>query len=475
MDKKRILVVEDERLIAEDIKRTLIKLGYDVTGTVSTGKNALLSIESDRPDLVLMDIVLSDEMNGITTAEKIKSQFRIPVVYLTAYADQTTLERAKQTEPYGYIIKPFSNREILTIIEIAIYKHTLEMKLMESEEKFRDLFESANDVIVVIDRDGNILDINRRAEEITGFSQKELRKWNIFSDLILPDDREKFREIIRQITEGQQQGCELRWRKQDSNIIILEASLAPRFMPDGSLHSIRCILRDITIRKQAEENIGKYQELLKALASQLSKMEEREHHRIATELHDNIGQNLTYCKMKLGEIMQQLSSPDVVRPISDIRDIIDKTIQFTRALTFELSPPILYEIGLRAAIEWLGEYFENKYGLQVNIVSSEEPVEMDNEIRMLFFQAVRELLMNVAKHAQAQKVDVSLYKEGQNFCITVRDNGTGFDISILKQYDIIMGFGLFNIRTRLESAGGYLKVETAPGEGTQVTMLSPLH
>lgn len=475
MDKKRILVVEDERLIAEDIKRTLNKLGYDVTATVSTGKKALLSIEEDRPDLVLMDIVLAGEMNGITVAEKIRNNYRVPVVYLTAYADHSTLERAKQTEPYGYIIKPFSNREILTIVEIAIYKHRLEMKLKESEEKFRDLFESANDIIAIIDRDGNIMDINRRAADITGFSLGEIRTWNVLSDLIIPDDREEFRDTILQITEGQRQTCELRWRKQDNNIIILEASLAPRFLPDGSLHSIRCIFRDITRRKEAEENIAKYQELLKALASQLSKGEEIERRRIATELHDNIGQNLTYCAIKLGEILQQISSADIDKSIRNIRDVIDQTIQFARSLTFELSPPILYEIGLKAAVEWLGENFNEKYGLQVNIISSEDSIQLDDGKGTLLFQSVRELLTNVVKHAHTQTVDVSLYKEGRNCGITVKDSGIGFDLSILKQYDIIMGFGLFNIRTRLESVGGRLDIEAIPGEGTRVTMLVPLH
>lgn len=474
MDKKRILVVEDERLIAEDIKRTLNKLGYEVTDTVASGKNAFLSIEADRPDLVLMDIVLSGEMDGITAAEKIRNNYKIPVVYLTAYADQSTLNRAKQTEPYGYILKPFNNREILTIVEIAIFKHNIEMKLMESEEKFRDLFESANDIIAIIDRDGNMIDINHRAADITGFPLSEIRTWNILSDLIIPDDLEKFRDTIRQITEGQEQTSELRWHKQDSSIITLEATLAPRFIPDGSLHSVRCIFRDITRRKQAEENITKYQELLKALASRLSKVEEIERHRIATELHDNIGQNLTYCTIKLGEILQGISSTDMEKSIRDVRDVIDQTIQYTRSLTFELSPPILFEIGLKAAIEWLGENFGAKYGLKVYIISSEDYIQMNEENRTLLFQAVRELLTNVVKHAQAQKAEIILSKKGRNFNISVKDNGIGFDTSMLGQYDIIMGFGLFNIRTRLESAGGHLDVESAPGKGTRVDMTLPL-
>ncbi len=135
MKKKQILVVEDERIVAEDIKMRLEKLGYAVPGIAFSGEEAVKKAENMQPDLVLMDIVLEKKMSGIEAASIISSRFNIPIVYLTAYADNKTLERAKITEPFGYIIKPFEDRELHSIIEIALYKHTMERKLKKAQQE----------------------------------------------------------------------------------------------------------------------------------------------------------------------------------------------------------------------------------------------------------------------------------------------------------------------------------------------------
>ncbi|HAJ99266.1 MAG TPA: DNA-binding response regulator [Bacteroidales bacterium] len=138
MAKLKILVVEDESIVAKDIQGSLKKLGYNVPVTVNSGEKALEEIESDRPDLVLMDIMLKGHINGIETANIIKERFGIPVIFLTAYADDSTLGKAKISEPYGYIIKPFKEKELQTTIEIALYKHGKDLNV----KKERDLFHS---------------------------------------------------------------------------------------------------------------------------------------------------------------------------------------------------------------------------------------------------------------------------------------------------------------------------------------------
>ncbi len=124
----RILVVEDEAIVAMVIKKRLVNLGYIVSGIAATGKDAITKVEGTFPDLVLMDIMLKGEIDGIEAAQQIKEQFSIPVVYLTAHSDEKTLERAKLTEPYGYIIKPFTESDLTSNIEIAIHKHIREME-----------------------------------------------------------------------------------------------------------------------------------------------------------------------------------------------------------------------------------------------------------------------------------------------------------------------------------------------------------
>ena len=141
MSKTQILIVEDDRIVAEGIQHSLHNFGYGVAAIVSSGTEAINTIKDKKPDLVMMDIVLKGRMDGIEAAERIRAHLDIPVVYLTAYADEKVLERAKMTEPFGYIIKPFEDRELHTVIEMALYKHKLEKKLKENEKKYRLLID----------------------------------------------------------------------------------------------------------------------------------------------------------------------------------------------------------------------------------------------------------------------------------------------------------------------------------------------
>ena len=129
----KIVVVEDESIVAKDIKKRLQNLGYTVSAVVSSGEEALQEAK-ENPDIYLMDIVLKGDMDGITAAERIRTEYSIPIIYVTAYADEKTLGRAKITEPYGYILKPFEDRELHTAIEMALYKHEMEKKVKESQQ-----------------------------------------------------------------------------------------------------------------------------------------------------------------------------------------------------------------------------------------------------------------------------------------------------------------------------------------------------
>lgn len=137
MKKKQILIVEDERIVAEDIKISLQRLGYSVPGTAVSGEEAVKKAEDMRPDLVLMDIVLTGEMDGIEASALIRSRFDIPVVYLTACSDPKTLKKAKITDPFGYIVKPYENKDLQTAVEVALYKRKMENMLKEREKILR--------------------------------------------------------------------------------------------------------------------------------------------------------------------------------------------------------------------------------------------------------------------------------------------------------------------------------------------------
>jgi len=173
-EKFRLLIVEDEIIIAEDLKRQLESLGYDVLGIFSSGKEALDGIEKLSPDLVLMDIVLKGEMDGIEAAERIYSRFNIPVVYISAYVDEKRLEKAKRSEPFGLILKPFNEQQMNAIIELALYKHGIEKELKESEARYRALFENSLDGVLLTVPDGGILSANPTACQMFGRTEEEI-------------------------------------------------------------------------------------------------------------------------------------------------------------------------------------------------------------------------------------------------------------------------------------------------------------
>ncbi len=160
MEKPSIFIVEDERIVAEDIGETLKKLGYLISGIAVSGEIALEKIKDNHPDIVLMDIHLAGDMDGIEAAGQIHTLFDIPVIYLTAYADNELLERAKVTEPYGYVLKPFNDREIHSVIEMALYKHAINEKVRERDSTIHALVNTTSDAMLLLDNDGNILAAN---------------------------------------------------------------------------------------------------------------------------------------------------------------------------------------------------------------------------------------------------------------------------------------------------------------------------
>ncbi|MBF0516494.1 MAG: response regulator, partial [Nitrospirae bacterium] len=169
MSKKKILIVEDEIIIAKDIQKCVEDLGYVVTGAVPSAREAFLKIEERRPDLVLMDIMLQDGIDGVEAASEIRQKYDIPVIYLTAYADEKMIERAKITEPFGYLLKPFEDRELYINIEMAIYKHKLDTSLRESHQWLATTINSIGDGVIATELTGRVIFINETAKSMTGW------------------------------------------------------------------------------------------------------------------------------------------------------------------------------------------------------------------------------------------------------------------------------------------------------------------
>jgi len=227
-------------------------------------------------------------------------------------------------------------------------------------------------------------------------------------------------------------------------------------------------------RKRADERIYTYQEQLRSLTSEMSLAEERERRRIATDLHDHIGQTLALTKIKLGSLREMASCTELAMPVNQICEMIDQAIQSTRTLTFELSPPVLYELGFDAAMEWLAEQIQDQHHIEVDLEDDRQSKPMSDEIRISLFKAVRELLINIIKHAKAHKAKVSTRREDNTIRITVEDDGAGFSLPEDKILGKIDGYGLFSIRERLKHLGGSFEIESKLGCGTRITLAAPL-
>jgi len=180
MSNTRILVVEDESIVAKDIQNTLVKLGYEVPATASSAASAYEKLEMIKPDLVFLDIKLKGEEDGIHIAEHIKEKYNIPVIFLTSYVDQATLDRAKVTEPYGYIVKPFNESDLKTTVEMALFKFGRDREVRDREQRLVNALAKVDESIIIIDVDGRISYLNEKAENLLGYGSNSAVGIDIF-------------------------------------------------------------------------------------------------------------------------------------------------------------------------------------------------------------------------------------------------------------------------------------------------------
>jgi PAS domain S-box-containing protein len=262
MEKTKILIVEDEAIISKNLQMRLEKQGYIVPSAVATGEEAIKISGEDNVDLVLMDIVLPGEMDGIEAADQIRSRFNIPVIYLTAYADETILEKAKITEPFGYIIKPFEDRELHSAIQMALYKHKMEQQLREKEKWLSTVLNSIGDAVITTDIKGNVLFINPVAEKLTGWKEEDAtgrplkEVFNIVNEKTGEDVENPVKKLLR---DGAVIGLANHTLliTREGNRIPIDDSGSPIRDDKGNITGVVLVFHDITERKKIEKEIEK--------------------------------------------------------------------------------------------------------------------------------------------------------------------------------------------------------------------------
>jgi signal transduction histidine kinase len=215
---------------------------------------------------------------------------------------------------------------------------------------------------------------------------------------------------------------------------------------------------------------------MKNLSHKLTLAEERERKKIATDLHADIGQTLAFLKLKIGELKEKDSSPNILKSLEEIYDLVQNAITSARSLMSQISPTILYELGFVPAVDWLAETILKENNIKYEFKDDGKEKPLTDDISILLFQAVRELLVNIRKHAKAKKVKIAIKRNKENIQIKIEDNGIGFNISALDSYcEKDVGFGLLNIRSRIDVVGGSFEIESHKKRGTKITLKAPIN
>lgn len=490
MPNSRILIVEDEAIVAADLKAKLKSLGYEVVGVASRGEQAVALAEAARPHLILMDILLAGDMDGIEAAGRIQQSCSLPVIFLTAHSDSETLARAKRTAPFGYLLKPFNERELETHIEMALYRHQIEGALRENEGRLRLAIDATHlalwDWDIVQDRAtwaGHYGDLLGLPEEQFKGTYQELL------DLVHEDDREPVRETMeRALNDHAPYACEFRVRHQDSSVHWL--TWWGEVYRDDHKRPVRMVglLQDITRRRMAEDALRamtseleqrveeRTQELvtsegrLRALSRELNLAEQRERRKLATDLHDYLAQLLVLGRIKLGQAKRGEMSPSSAGLVGETEVVLGEALSYTRSLVGQLSPPVLKEFGLVVALKWLADQMR-QHRLTVAVEAETDHLPLAEDQAVLLFQSVRELLMNVVKHADTEAVTVRVNQSEGLLRVVVEDRGRGFDAATAR---MTAQFGLFSIKERMQALGGRFLLDSEVGKGTTASLVLSL-
>src|SRR6266545_6824195 len=260
MPEANILIVEDEAIAAMDIQQRLAGLGYPLPDVAYNGEEAVKKVLETQPDLILMDIMMPGKLDGVAAAEQIRSRFDIPIIFITAYADESTLRRAKITAPYGYIVKPFQERELHITVDMALYRHKTERELHEREKWLSITLRSIGDAVIVTDDKGFITFMNPVAEDLTGFKLEEVRRRNLTDvfNIVNKDTRKPVQNpVTRVIREGNIVGLANHTVliSRDGKEIPITDSAAPIRDDLGNILGVILVYSDVTEREKAAESL----------------------------------------------------------------------------------------------------------------------------------------------------------------------------------------------------------------------------
>ncbi|MEI6655669.1 MAG: PAS domain S-box protein [Verrucomicrobiota bacterium] len=496
MSSLSILIVEDEAIVAEDLARKIRQLGYAVAGMCATGEEAVELTRQQRPALVLMDIHLAGRMDGVAAAELIHRECHLPVLFLTAHSDAGTVERARKAEAFGYILKPFDERDLHIQIEMALYKHAAELRLRESAARFRSLFHHSSTPIAVKLPDGRFLEVNQAYCEMLGYSETEVLDATI-DDFIYPEGSHAA-EAMRRLMAGDITVLRTpkRYLHKRGHPVWCDTSVS--VVPDaaGGVAYVIVQAHDVTARKEAEEQVrklnlqleslvlertGKLRETVKSLKAEIVQRQrlereildisEREQWRFGQDLHDGLGQELAGIA-RLGDVharqLQAENHPSAAAA-AKIATYVRSSIDSSRRLAKGLYPIDLDRYGLLFALKDLAEQTSQRSGIPCQLRQSGEPPNLEKSAEIHIYRIVQECLGNAVKHGRPHHISIESLARADMHTFTVTDDGIGFD-----KASVTAGMGLHLIEYRARVIGAEIIMERPAEGGSRITCCLPM-
>jgi PAS domain S-box-containing protein len=366
---------------------------------------------------------------------------------------------------------------------IAVERKLNEERLRAQEERFRQVTEAIREVFYLTEWDPSapvqkVLYVSPAYETVWGRTCQSLlddpRSWSYD---IHPEDRER---MVQSYVTGATEGTfdvEYRLLRADGSVRWIHDRAFPIHDARGRVYRVAGISEDITERKRVEDEIlsardqieALRKEQVESLASELLLAEEHERRKLALDLHDSLNQTLTLARLRLARVAA-LEGPALAGEVREVGALVDQANQAARSLTFQLSPPILHDLGFEPAVQWLVEDVGRTFQLAIALEGPEDASPLSERLRVLLFRAVRELLINVAKHSGAKRARVRLERGQGEIRVVVEDDGQAFDPSKVGS----RGLGLSGIRERLSHLGGAMTITSSAGHGTRVSLVAPL-
>ncbi len=428
----------------------------------------------------------AEEAVGRLSHELLQTEFAEPLLRITAQIVRegwwegelvrTTHDGRQVTVAARWALRRDGEGKPAAILEIdndiTARKHA-EQEMAEARRFAESIVDTIQESLVVLDSQLRVISANRSFHQTFGTDPQQIIGQPLptlgrgpWANAELP------RRLLGVLTPGGDfEGFEVECNGGEPRAFVLSAR--PICPPANGAERILLVIRDVTLCRRQQRTIEADKEQLGSLTEELMMTEERQRRQIAQALHDSVGQSLAFSKRELN-LLRQRGPEEVRRTLQEVCEQLDDAIKHTRDLTFELSPSTLYTLGLQAALEELAEQFGESEGFHCQVEGPGDCLPLNEQMRSLLYRAVRELLVNVAKHAEARNVRIVLDRAEQGFRIAVQDDGKGFDVSTLKGRGKGGGFGMLSVRERLVRVGGAFAVESAQGKGTKVTMIVPV-